>query len=267
MNESYYDSIQRVFTKGLLARDIAEPLVSFDAGTPAATALAVMQARDYDAVGVRREGLVVGYAVAEEMGDGLCGDHVHPLADGVVLPDTAPIPDLVRALHREPQVFIKVLGAVGGIVTRADMQDPPVRMWLFGLVTLIELRLLGSIERRFPDGGWERYLSASRLEKAQALQDERSRRGQSPRLLDCLQFSDKGQIVVRDEQLRRQVGFPSRRRGEEVIKRLEALRNNLAHSQDIVALDWESILVLAENLDDVLERLSRTVGAPWSAAT
>ena len=262
MNESYYDSIRNVFTQGLTARDIAEPLVSFDASTPAPAARAVMHTRDYDVVGVRQDGLVVGYAVAAEMGDGPCGDYTHALAEAVVLPDSAPIPALVRALHQEPRVFIKVLGVVGGIVTRSDMQDAPVRMWLFGLVTLIELRLTSAIDRRFPDGGWEAFLSESRRQKARSLLEERRRRGQSPNLLDCLQFGDKGQIVVRDAELRRQVGFPSRSRGEEAIKRIEALRNNLAHSQDIVALDWESILELAENLDDVLARLSRTDGGP-----
>ena len=34
---------------------------------------------------------------------------------------------------------------------------------------------------------------------------------------------------------------------------MEKLRNNLAHSQDIVTNDWETIVALAENLDDVLE--------------
>ena len=145
------------------------------------------------------------------------------------------------------------LGEVGGVVTRTDLQDPPVRMWLFGLITLIEMRFLELIELRFQDDGWQKYLSNRRLEKALALQAERQRRNQDPRLLDCLQFSDKAQILVRDETLRIQIGFASRRRGEETIKSLEKLRNNLAHAQDIVALDWETIVNLSENLETVIE--------------
>ncbi len=90
------------------------------------------------------------------------------------------------------------------------------------------------------------------LDKAVQLQQERLRRNQHASLLDCLQFSDKAQIIVRDESLRRQVGFASRHRGEEVIKILERLRNNLAHSQDIVALDWETIVQMSENLDRLI---------------
>jgi hypothetical protein len=125
-------------------------------------------------------------------------------------------------------------------------------MWLFGLITLIEMRFLDLIELRFQDEGWQKYLSNQRLEKAVALQVERQRRNQDPRLLDCLQFSDKAQILVRDETLRSQIGFASRRRGDETIKNLEKLRNNLAHAQDIVTLDWETIVGLSENLETVI---------------
>jgi len=114
------------------------------------------------------------------------------------------------------------------------------------------MRFLDLIELRFQDEGWQKYLSNQRLEKALTLQAERQRRNQDPRLLDCLQFSDKAQIVVRDEVLRNQIGFTSRRRGDEVIKNLEKLRNNLAHAQDIVALDWETIVALSENLETVI---------------
>ena len=106
-------------------------------------------------------------------------------------------------------------------------------------------------------------MSNQRFEKAFAHQAERQRRTQDPRLLDCLQFSDKAQIVVRDEVLRDQIGFASRRRGDEVIKNLEKLRNNLAHAQDIVSLDWQTIVSLSENLETVIQT---STGADQPAA-
>ena len=41
-------------------------------------------------------------------------------------------------------------------------------------------------------------------------------------------------------------------RTEKMLRQLEALRNNLAHSQDIIANDWETIVRLAANLDKFL---------------
>jgi hypothetical protein len=48
---SYYDS-QHIFLRGIIARDIAEPLISFDATTPAEAARAVMAELNQDAAGV-----------------------------------------------------------------------------------------------------------------------------------------------------------------------------------------------------------------------
>ena len=46
---------------------------------------------------------------------------------------------------------------------------------------------------------------------------------------------------------------------DEVVKSFETLRNNLAHSQDIVAFDWDTIVGLANNLERVIELLNNGV--------
>ena len=82
---------------------------------------------------------------------------------------------------------------------------------------------------------------------------ERHRRNQRLTVLDCLQLSDKAQIIARNAKLREMTRFQSRREVEEAAKMLEKLRNNLAHCQDIVVGDWETIVALSENLDRVLD--------------
>jgi hypothetical protein len=123
-------------------------------------------------------------------------------------------------------------------------------MWLFGIVTLIEMRCAELIERYFPDETWKEYVSEARLQKAELLLAERRRRNQAVRLLDCLQFSDKGQIVARTEKLRKMTVFESRRQAEDAIKKLEQLRNHLAHAQDFVACDWDTIGQLCAFITD-----------------
>ena len=63
-----------------------------------------------------------------------------------------------------------------------------------------------------------------------------------------------GRIVLRDEALRTRAGFVSRSRGEQTVTQLESLRNNLAHSQDIVGSNWDTIVKLTENLDKFVGR-------------
>jgi hypothetical protein len=256
MSQSEYYDVHRIFLRSFTVRDIAEPLLSFDATTPAGAAKAAMSARGYGVAGLRREGMVSGYVVREELGEGACGDYARPFDAVPVLADNAPLIDVIRALQREPVVFVRILGEVGGLATRTDLQDPPVRMWLFGLLTAIEMRLQILIQQRFADESWMQYLSPARVEKANLLQEERRRRNQNPTLLDCLQFSDKMQIIARDERLRDQVGLVSRRRADTTGKVLEALRNNLAHSQDIIASDWDTIFAMADNLDRLINLVS-----------
>ncbi len=250
---STYD-INKTFVRSIVARDIAEPLPSFDVTTPAADVRAIMTEQRFVVAGVRTAGLITGYVVADDLEADACGEAGRDFGQAVILTDSALLLDVVRALDTVPWVFVRSLGTVAGYITRSDLQDPPVRMWLFGLITVLEMRFLALIRQHFrSDQGWMQYLSPSRVEKARQLQAERQRRGLDANLIDCLQFADKGQIVVRNDALRNQAGFVSRRRGDEVIKRLERLRNNLAHAQDIVSTDWDVIVGIVNNLSRLIE--------------
>lgn len=252
-NSSAVESLRHVFHEGFSVNDIAEPLVSFDASADAGETRAFMADRGYEVVGVREEGVVVGYLEQSALSDGSCSQHVIAFDEPNVLMGRAPLADVVLRLQETPRLFVAILGRVGGIVTRTDLQKPPVRMWLFGMVTLIEMRFSRLIEQRCPDNTWQQFLSEKRVQKAEELLAERTRRNQQIDLLDCIQFSDKGQIIARNPELRGRTRFESRRQIEQSFKGLERLRNNLAHSQDIIHSDWEIIVQLSENLDRVLE--------------
>ena len=251
-SSSSIENLQRVFTEGFAARDIAESLLSFDASTSAGEAIRVMESRDFDAVGVRQEGCVVGYTERADLRAAACGEHLRAFDGSQLISDSAPLADVVLGLAKSPRLFVRVLGTVGGIITMSDLQKPPVRMWLFGMITLIEIRISRLIEQMCPGDSWKQHVSEGRLQKAEALLEERRRRNQGVKLLDCLQFSDKGQLVARNEEIRNLTRFTSRRQMEEATKALESLRNNLAHSQDILASDWETIVMLCRDLEGVI---------------
>jgi hypothetical protein len=203
-----------------------------------------MNQSDFDVVGVRKSGRVVGYVERTSLGRGVCGDFLRQLDESVLLEDSAPLLAVFNALTGAPVVFVRTLGGVGGIITSGDIQKPPVRMWLFGIVTLIEMRCVELIEQHCPRDRWKEYLSEGRLQNAEALLAERRRRNPSVRLFDCLQFADKGQIIARNEELRRTTIFTSRRQVEDAVAKLEQLRNNLAHAQDLPESDWDTIVRL-----------------------
>jgi len=69
-------------------------------------------------------------------------------------------------------------------------------------------------------------------------------------LADCLQLSDKAQILMDDEQQRAALGLQTKGAAKRVMKDLESLRNNLAHAQDIVIHDWPQIARLAQRIEE-----------------
>ena len=246
------DRLARVFHQAFGVMDIAEPLVSFDDAAPAIEVRDYLETRGWQLVGVRTEGLVSGYGLREEIWEGKLGDYAHPFAPDDLVPASASLAETIDSLEKNGRCFVSALGRVAAIVTLRDLEKPPVRMWLFGLVTLVEMQLGRAIAQHWTEEEWMAALTPARIRIAKELQAERVRRGRDVSLLDCIQFSDKAKVVVKQPGVAEQIGFPSRRQAEIAFQQLQSLRNDLAHAQEIVSEDWPSLVLLARNLERVV---------------
>ena len=258
MLDKGHHCIQRVLKTGFKATDIAEAFVSVDEKTPVKFAIEICNDHNYTVLGIRSDGIVSGYIARKQLAerelDEVCGDFAIPIEDVSIVDDTTAIQDVIIRLHNQPRVYVRMLGSVLGIITRHDLEKPPVRMWLFGIITVIELAFQRVIEEHFADEEWQTAMSATRIEKAKSLREERIRRKHGePRLIDCIQLGDKGQIVAKIPELRDKIGFESRKRAEASIKRIEKLRNNLAHAQLFVEADWDFLVGMSARLELILE--------------
>ncbi|MDH3997649.1 MAG: Swt1 family HEPN domain-containing protein [Desulfuromonadales bacterium] len=253
--------LRRLFLEGFSVMDIAEPLISFDADADAQTVQEFMVERDFDLVGIRQNGLVNGFVRKENLTEGTCQKHMRLFTpDDDLVPDTANLTDVVKSLAINKQCFVTILDRVGAIVTLNDLEKPPMRMFLFGVITLGEMLMTEIIRHRYSDGSWQELISAQRLAKAKKLQEERCRRGQGASLIDCLQYGDKGWILTYNEDIRTALGQTSRKDARRAIKELEMIRNNLAHTQEIIPTGWQRIVIacsrLEQNLEVITERLN-----------
>jgi len=250
--------LRRLFLEGFSALDIAEPLVSFDADADSLFVRQFLVEREFDLVGIRNHGLISGYARREELLSGRCGDHLHPFnPEDDLIPDTANLIDVVRSLAINRQCFVTILDQPAAIVTLADLEKPPMRMFLFGLITITEMLMTDLLRWKYADGNWKELLSEARLAKAMVLREERVRRGQAAELIDCLQFGDKGWILSYDEVWRQVMGYQSRREMREEVKELEMLRNNLAHTQAIIPTGWQRIVIACSRIEDSLNNIGQ----------
>lgn len=239
------------FLTGFSARDLAEPLLSVDEGSSGDVAREILRANNAAVIGVRVGGTVRGWLDQEQQQPGAAVAAFRPFEPATLIADSAPLNEVVCLLKQHSILFVRAFGQISGIIPSAAIEKPPLRMWLFGLITISEQRVTRLIDQQFPADSWQTQISAGRLAKARELQTLRQARGQRPTLLDCLQFGDKGQIVARNEALRTRTRFNSRSEVERFVQALQDLRNNLAHAQDISG-DWDVIHELAANVHRIV---------------
>jgi hypothetical protein len=106
------------------------------------------------------------------------------------------------------------MGHVSGIITKGDLQKAPLRMWLFGLLSLIEMQLLRLIRTTYPDDTWTQLLSYGRLGKAQQFLEDRQRRNEAIDLAGlpsvCRQAVHRGQERLPPSCIGLQLEVPGR---------------------------------------------------------
>ena len=244
----------RILDQGFSAMDIAEPLPSLDGDQPALRAKEFMITNKLDILGVRKDASIIGYVLPADLTDGTCSEHIRSFGHNIIT-DSTSIADVIIQLEELDFTFISILGTVSEVMIKDDIDKPPVRMWLFGIVTILDMYISRQVEITFPDDEWQAKLSPQRLEKAIKLQEERLRRNQRARLIDCLQLTDKAYILVKDPASKEDLNFTSKRDAERQIKSFESLRNNLAHTQSLTTYDWKTIVSLAERQDKILTRV------------
>ena len=238
-----FDShFKRHYNELFTAKDIAEPLLSFDAESPADRVNELFEQQHHQVISVRTNGEVTGFISLEQTTiEGLCGTLSQAFAPDQILSGDAGFAEVIYVLTRHDYCFISLLGQIQGVISRDDMNKPYVRMWLFGIITLTEMRVAELITQHFEQDAWQELLPAARLKVAQDFQLERQRLNQHCELIDCLQLADKGLLMINDPELLSSLGFSSRSAAKKVIKQFQSLRNNLAHAQDISTYDWAQI--------------------------
>jgi hypothetical protein len=233
---------KRQYNDIFTARDIANPLLSFDAHTPVAQVEESLTKHRRHLATVRMNGEVAGFIVQDRLGaEGHCGRFSQAFSPDQVLSGEAGFAEVIHVLTRHSYCFISMLGQIQGVISREDVNKPYMRMWLFGIVTLTEMRITELVKRHFRGDAWHHLIPEARLQAAQNLQLERKRLNQHVELIDCLQMADKGLLLINQPELLSEFGFSSKRAAKTVLKHFQSLRNNLAHAQDISTYDWAQI--------------------------
>lgn len=256
--KSTLNDLHRLFETGILVQSIASQLECVQVDDPFETAKSIMAEKDFDVLGVRQNGLVVGFLERNSVIGNLCSDVLVPFKPGDLIAESSSLRLPFRKLKSQPRLFILTGDNVDGIVTRGDLQKAPVRMWLFSLVTLSEMQMQRLI-LSFHPSDWQEFLKGARLQKAQETFKLRQEKNENTELIDCLQFIDKVTIIIKSPNLRESLNIQNNKKESRMLKEVETLRNDLAHAQDIITGNWPKVAEIAEDLEGFIERCENVV--------
>ena len=217
-----------------------------------------MVLRDYDVIGVEENGMVIGYALRDDLGEGPCKEYFRNFSPSELVSDSTPLLQTLFIFKNTERLFIIEGNRITKVVTLADLQKPPIRMLLFGMISLLEMHLYRIINSYFHDDTWKKHLSVKRIHLAEELFLQRKARNEAIQLSDCLQLCDKRDIVLSEQSLSELLGIESKSKGKDFFKKLETLRNNLAHSQDLNTQNsWNEMFSLIEQTEKILEECEK----------
>lgn len=245
---------------GLLrTRHVARVLQSCEAHEESSDVLARMREGGLTVLAVSQAGEIVGTVHRDRLQPGMCGPQADRLSKEQLIEGDEPLLKLLRRLRRRHWLLVTVERRIRGFVSRSDLQRAPVRMLLFGFVSLFEMLLLELVQRNYSDQQIAQALTPNRLRLAQRLHDDRENRGEELALSDCLQIADKRDLLLAADGCSVQLGFDSNKTASRFFYQVEELRDRLVHANDLIAgSNWEEVIDITIQLADFLSRNAKS---------
>jgi predicted nucleotidyltransferase len=253
--------IRALFEDGISAGAILELLKSCPADAPAEEMSRLLASHEFDAAGVKESPNtpLAQFVRREDLEHGLVRDHSRPLTTDWLIADSTPLADVLKVLRDKAEVFVLIGPEVCGIVTRADVNKPPVRLYLFGLISLLEMHLTYWIKEVYDGDSWKSALSPQRVSNAQRIQKRLREKREDLELRTCLQLADKCELVLASADACSILGIRDVHQTRELLESAVDLRHKLAHSDDdlTVGSSWKRISDVVSEIERLLHQSDR----------
>lgn len=260
--DSSYNNLRNIFESDINAMHIAEILEYCKMDDDSKIILERMESSNYHVYGVsNEEGVICGYIEKSELKEGQCKEYFKNFESSELIADSTPLIEILRLLKVKPQLFVLCGSKIRGIITLADLQKVTVRILLFGLISLLEMRMTEIINDYYPNNTWKHHIKDERLDLACEIFDDKEKCRENIELIDCLQLSDKSKILINTPELLKKLQY-SRNHLKSILGNTVNLRNKLVHSRNLG--DYKDhyipslkIIELSENLSNLLEKMSK----------
>ena len=176
--------------------------------------------------------------------------HTKKITIDQVISDSTPLAQLLNIFREREFAYVNHGSKIVGIITKADINKPPVRVYLFGTLSLFEMHVNTWIKHFYPNDSWFIEIKDVRIDKAKEVYEKRKGKNQDLTLLDCIQLADKREILSKSLDFLKQFGF-DKKSFVELLKRAEKIRNELVHSQDSIIsnLEWSAFVDVLDHVE------------------
>lgn len=258
--KSSYKSLKDIFETDITAIHINEELQSCKFDSDSIEVKRIMESKDYEVFGVKEGNKIIGYVDINDLNGGKCSKYTREFHSSELISESTPLIHILPILKEKSRIFVLYGNQVNGIITRSDLQKLTVRLFLFGIISILEIRMTKIIKSFYLEDKWEDLLSKKRLKKAFALYSNQKVRNDNIELIDCLQLSDKKELFLKSPQIMEKLDY-SKKSLDKILNRAERLRNDLAHSRDFnnpkenEYVTWSNIINLTEEIEKLLWNL------------
>jgi hypothetical protein len=186
-----------------------------------------------------------------------------PLLDRWLISRDTSIPDLVNLFTATRQTAFLVFHKqdVIGLVSPADLNKLPARVFIYNLIGELELGLAYLIGSHFNDESDSliKLLSTDRQKELHEIRKDLVSGNADVELLQQMYLSELINIIAKQPELRKSLGFSSRKSAENYLNGLNSLRDQTMHFvrpllQNIPA-DLEKLHERIKRVEEILARL------------
>ncbi len=178
-----------------------------------------------------------------------------PVEPGQIAAGSSPIRLAVPDLVRNRFLLIITSRGIEQIVTLSDLEKPPVRMWVFSMMSLLELGLKNLARELRPSGDFSGLVPDDRLQGAIKRFNHLKQNNLETDLVECLYFFDLLRI---QKKLAPGITEGSAIRHHEISR----LRNTVFHNNPISRnFSWETFSSIMEMTGQFISRLEEQAAA------
>ena len=213
----------------------------------------LMMEEHYDVLGVEQNETVVGYVVQSQLSVGKTTNYIHKFAPGEFIASTTPLIEALPLFKDRDWLFVLERTEIRSLVTKGDLQKPPVRMLLFSLISLLEMHFLQLVRVCYPGDSFQQHLTHHRLDKAKGHLAELRKRNLEIDLMACLQIIDKSRLLLEVADLMEHLRLGTREEAKKFFKDIQTIRDDLSHGHDLgVGLSWKDTIHATERIEKLL---------------